>query len=104
MLVKELYNLGKSVGEISDISKASLTKVTEYIESTFVTFSREDGMEVLSIIQNLCRQIPISNLRQNVLVKNLKFKNQIFVLQHTNPREYEIVKKTLVDTKSHKTS
>ena len=93
VLVKELYNLGKSVGEISDISKAYLTKVTEYIESTFVTFSGEDGLEVLSIIHNLCGQIPISDLRQNVQAKNLKFQNQIFVLQHTNPREYEIVKK-----------
>ena len=75
--IREKYNDGYKVVDIVNILKISGKKVQEYVESTFLTFTSEEGKRILAIIHKNFIQIQVSKLREMVISKDLKLQDQL---------------------------
>ena len=75
--IMEKFNAGCTMTDIVDILKISIKKVREYVESTFLTFTTEEGRIILDIILYHFPEIRISKLREMVTSKNLKLQDNL---------------------------
>ena len=94
-LIREKYEKGNSADEISEITKIPPTKIREYIESTFATFSGEEGNKVFQILDGLCGGISMSSLRNKLKRGDLKLQDQLFCMQNAKNTEYQTVRQYL---------
>ncbi|KAI6656614.1 hypothetical protein LOD99_1409 [Oopsacas minuta] len=75
--IKEKFNIGNSVPDIAKLLGLSNRKVKKHVESTFLTFTCEEGERSLQIIQKY-KSIEIPKLRESVISNDLKFRNDIY--------------------------
>ena len=87
--IKEKFNSGISTPDISKLIGLSLHKVEEYVKSTFLTFSCEEGKKCLLILENYIKA-PIPKLRELIISQNLKFRDAIYKMKK---KDLEILKK-----------
>ena len=86
--IKEKFNSGISIPDISKMIELSRHKVGEYVESTFLTFSCEEGKKCLQILDYL--KAPIPKLRELIISQNLKFRDEIYKMKK---KDSEILKR-----------
>ena len=90
--IREKYNVGYNVADIVNILKLSNQKVQDYVESTFLTFTSEEGKKILGIIQNSFGEIKLTKLREMVISKNLKLQDQLcYFLRERDDAQYRTV-------------
>ena len=76
--IKERVDTGTSIKDISVTLGISLMKVQEYVESTFLTFTCEEGMRCLQIILKTLKVNPSTfELRRLVISKDLKLQDKL---------------------------
>ncbi|KAI6650323.1 Formin-like protein [Oopsacas minuta] len=89
--IREKYNTGCSMNDIVMILGLPEIKVKEYVESTLLSFTSEDGRKCLQIIQSnfsdyTCPEI---ELRRLITSNNLKLQDKLCcILQIRNTEEY----------------
>ena len=75
--ITEKFNVGCDVAVIVRMLKLSKKKVHDYVEATFLTFTSEEGREILKIIQSNFGEIESTKLREMVVSRNLKLQNRL---------------------------
>ena len=94
--IRQRFEQNIPVSEIANQLNIAIKKVEEYIAITFVTFSCNNGGQVLDIIKSYCGDVPKNTLRERILSKNLKLQDQLYCrLRRESKSEYEIISKYL---------
>ena len=89
--IVELFNNGYPISLIARELNSSNSKVQEFVNDTFLTFSGEEGEKVLNIIlkQKNLKNLSILKIREMVILKDLKLQDQLCCkLPKTSEKEY----------------
>ena len=87
--IKEKVDIGNSVQEIAILLRLSPKKVQEYVESTFLTFTCEEGRKCLEIILKTFGDFSTNELRRLVISNDLKLQNKLcYILLKLNKEDY----------------
>ena len=100
--IKEKFNSGVSVLDISKLIGLSSEKVGEYVDSTFLTFSCDEGKKCLVILEKYIRA-PVPKLREWIVSDNLKFRDEIYKMKKLNKMDFETLKKYFLKFEESKT-
>ena len=87
--IKEKFNSGISIPDISKLVGLSCQKVGEYVEKTFLTFSCDEGKRCLQILEKYTKA-PVPKLRELIISENLQFRDEIYKMK---TKDSEILKK-----------
>ena len=85
-IIKERMNAGNPINDIVSILKLPETKVRDYIERTFITFSGAEGQKTLGIIREQIPGIECSKLREMIISRDLKLLDKLYFI--SKEREY----------------
>ena len=92
--IKERVNTGTSIHDISVNLGITLKKVQEYVESTFLTFTCEEGRRCLQIIMKNFGDFSKFELRRLVISNNLKLQDKLcYILFERSKEDYIQLKK-----------
>ena len=91
--IKEKVDIGTSIHDISVNLGITLIKAREYVESTFLTFTCEEGRKCLQIILKTFGDFSTNELRRLVISNDLKLQNKLcYILLKQNKEDYNQLK------------
>ena len=92
--IKKKVDTGTSIHDISVNLGITLIKAREYVESTFLTFTCEEGRKCLQIILKTFGDFSTFELRRLVISNNLKLQDKLCcILLKRNKEDYNQLKK-----------
>ena len=92
--IKKKVNIGNSVDEIAVLLKLPPNKVQEYVDKTFITFTRGEGKKCFDIIHKNFDYSSTFQLRKLVISNDLKLRDQLcHILLKRNEREHIVLKR-----------
>ena len=90
--IKEKVVTGNSICEIASIWGLCPIKVQNYVESTFITFSCDEGERCLDVIRKEFENYPIFDLRRLIVSNDLKLRDELgCILPKRNKDEYSML-------------
>ena len=88
--IAEKYRARFSIPEIAEELKIPQDKIEDYVESTFITFTGDEGKTILEIIYKNFETYPITKLKELIETKNVKLQEELCrQLPRRNVEEYK---------------
>ena len=92
--IKKKVNIGNSVDEIAVLLRLPPNIVQEYVDKTFLTFTRREGKKCFDIIHKNFDYSSTFQLRKLVISNDLKLQDQLcHILLKRNEREHLVLKR-----------
>ena len=90
--IEEKVRTGNPINDIASILRLCPIKVQNYVESTFVTFSSEEGKRCLDVILTNFENYSAFQLRGLIVSRNLKLQDELgYVLRKRNDDDYSML-------------
>ena len=92
--IKDKVTIGASINDIASMSGLCSIKVHNYVESTLITFSCDEGKRCLDVIRDNFENYSILELRGLIVSNNLKLQDELgYILKRRKFDEYSMLNK-----------